>query len=103
MGNKPMGNKPTNTMGNKPIKNKINNTNYCTDDLMCQNINSNKSTPDNIVLTCPNAKCIEGTCNCGDECKRDPYTGMCCKDVEKINNDFYCIENFMSCSDFGSS
>ncbi len=75
---------------------------FCTDDLMCQNINATKSTPDNIILTCPAAKCLEGVCSCGTECKRDPYTGMCCKDVEKIGSDTFCIENYanISCSNY---
>jgi hypothetical protein len=80
----------------KKIKKPANamNLNFCSDDIMCQNINSKKSTPDNIVLVCPEAKCVGGTCQCGKKCKKDPYTGMCCNDIEKVGNDTYCVENF---------
>lgn len=70
------------------------NLNFCSDDLMCQNINSEKSTVDNLVLTCPNAKCVGGTCSCGSECKKDKYTGICCLDTQQIGDETYCIENF---------
>lgn len=77
---------------NKPLH--AMNLNFCSDDLMCQNINSKKSTPGNIVLVCPDAKCSGGTCQCGKKCKKDQYTGMCCNDIEKVGSDTYCIENF---------
>ncbi len=65
----------------------------CQDDLMCQNIDSRRSTPDNMVLTCPGAKCLDGTCSCGPGCERDSYTSMCCTRVEKdANGNSYCIE-----------
>jgi hypothetical protein len=70
------------------------NSSFCTDDLMCQNINANKSKTDKMVLTCPNAKCVGGTCDCGSNCERDPYTGICCNSIEKIGSDTFCIENF---------
>jgi hypothetical protein len=55
----------------------------CTDDLMCQHIDERRSIPgkDPVVL-CKSAKCVMGTCSCGKDCKRDPYEGSCCKDVE---------------------
>jgi len=66
----------------------------CQDDLMCQNIDSKRSTVDNMVLVCPNAKCVDGTCSCGSGCERDTYTGMCCSKVEKdANGNTFCIEN----------
>ncbi len=56
----------------------------CTDDLMCQNIDSKRSVPgQDLVLVCPNATCQAGRCACGASCERDPYTGMCCKGLEK--------------------
>ena len=56
----------------------------CTDDLMCQNIDSKKSVPgQDLVLVCPDAKCVSGKCSCGDNCTRDPYTGMCCTRIEE--------------------
>ncbi len=65
----------------------------CQDDLMCQNIDSKRSTVDNMVLVCPNAKCLDGTCSCGVGCERDPYTGICCSKVEKdANGNTYCVE-----------
>jgi hypothetical protein len=65
----------------------------CQDDLMCQNIDSKRSTVDNMVLVCPNAKCLGGTCSCGPGCERDPYTGICCSKVEKdANGNTYCVE-----------
>lgn len=66
----------------------------CQDDLMCQNIDSKRSTVDNMVLVCPNAKCLGGTCSCGPGCERDPYTGICCSKVEKgPNGTTYCVED----------
>jgi hypothetical protein len=65
----------------------------CQDDLMCQNIDSKRSTVDNLVLVCPNAKCLGGTCSCGPGCERDPYTGICCSKVQKdANGNTYCVE-----------
>jgi len=65
----------------------------CQDDLMCQNIDAKRSTVDNLVLVCPNAKCLAGTCSCGPGCERDPYTGICCSKVEKdANGNTYCVE-----------
>ena len=65
----------------------------CQDDLMCQNIDAKRSTVDNMVLVCPGAKCMDGTCSCGPGCERDPYTGICCTRVEKdANGNTYCIE-----------
>lgn len=76
----------------------------CVDDLQCQNVNSKLSiqgeTP---IVVCPNAKCVYGSCECGADCKKDPYTGTCCKDIEisqstdsrgnqSVNT--FCIENF---------
>jgi hypothetical protein len=65
----------------------------CQDDLMCQNIDSKRSTVDNMVLVCPNAKCLGGTCSCGPGCERDSYTSQCCSRVEKdANGNTYCVE-----------
>ena len=56
----------------------------CTDDLMCQNIDSKRSKPGkDPVLVCPNAKCVAGSCQCGPDCEKDPYTGMCCSEIEE--------------------
>src|SRR5437868_1296775 len=80
--------------------------NTCQDDLQCQNINSTLSVPGkDPVLVCPEAKCVSGSCVCGSKCKKDPYMGICCKDVvEKKYGDYinsslmnktsFCIENF---------
>lgn len=95
-------------MGNLLLKDRFESERMaCTDDLMCQNINSSKSEPGKpLVLTCPKAKCVAGTCDCGSKCKRDPYTGSCCKNVIKeIKNgvvDTYCIENYSNipCSQY---
>ncbi len=92
-------------MGNNSVKNNSTKNNFksgnnsCTDDLMCQNINSSKSRPGKpLVLTCPSAKCVAGTCDCGSKCKRDPYTNICCKSVIKETKngrvDTYCVENY---------
>jgi hypothetical protein len=65
----------------------------CQDDLVCQNIDAKRSTVDNMVLVCPNAKCLDGMCSCGPGCERDPYTGICCSKVEKDSNgNTYCVE-----------
>lgn len=68
---------------------------------LCRNINASKSVPGQPpVYTCPKAKYdySKGQCDCGDNCKRDPYTGLCCKDVEVVgtgaNQVTFCIENF---------
>jgi hypothetical protein len=61
---------------------------------MCQNINSKKSTPDNIELACPGAKCVGGTCDCGKKCKKDPNSGICCNSIEIIRGDKFCVESF---------
>ena len=87
-------------MGNNSIRDRFESEKIsCTDDLMCQNINSTKSKPGKpLVLTCPAAKCVDGTCDCGSKCKRDSYSGMCCSHVEKktVNGQVnsFCIENF---------
>jgi len=58
----------------------------CTDNLMCQNIDSRRSVPgQDPVLVCPDATCVAGKCQCGDNCDKDPYTGMCCtKLIERV-------------------
>jgi hypothetical protein len=81
---------------NRPLKDF---QNTCKDDIQCQNINSTLSVPGkDPVLVCPEAKCVSGACVCGSKCKKDPYMGICCKDVvEKQYNDYktsFCIENF---------
>ena len=69
----------------------------CQDNLDCQHIDENKSTVDHLVLDCPEAKCMGGTCSCGSKCSRDPYMGICCSQVEKkvVNGQLttFCIEN----------
>lgn len=81
----------------------------CTDDLMCQNIDSKRSVPGKTpVLVCPEARCMGGRCSCGDNCERDPYTGMCCTGIEErtVNTpdgDFtttFCIEDPMKIETF---
>jgi hypothetical protein len=65
----------------------------CFDDLTCQNIDSKRSTVDNLVLVCPGAKCTDGTCSCGPGCQRDPLLGICCSRVETdANGNTFCIE-----------
>src|SRR5207237_985358 len=59
----------------------------CNDDDYCKNINQQKSIPgQDIVYVCPDATCVSGTCHCGSNCKLDPYTSVCCKDVEYDKN-----------------
>jgi hypothetical protein len=69
----------------------------CQDDLECQHIDEKRSTVDHLVLDCPEAKCMGGTCSCGSKCSRDPYMGVCCNKVEKkvVNGQLttFCIEN----------
>lgn len=65
----------------------------CQDDTVCKNIDSKRSTVDNIIYTCPMAACVDGTCQCGPGCERDPYTGMCCSKVIKSNGTTFCEEN----------
>ena len=86
---------------NQSIKSQNNNIQLsCTDDLMCKNIDSKRSIPGQPpVLVCPDAKCQAGTCVCGSSCVKDPYTGICCSRLEKIEsktgNDTttFCIED----------
>jgi hypothetical protein len=66
---------------------------YCQDDEECQNLDEMNSTPDNLVYSCPTAKCIGNQCQCSPNCKKDPYTGMCCQGVQTIGSDSFCIEN----------
>jgi hypothetical protein len=83
----------------------------CQDDLQCQNIDSKNSLPGKTpVLVCPEAKCVSGTCECGSKCKKDPYMGFCCKDVEEriVNGKngeqektTFCIENFSNSTQCG--
>lgn len=95
-------------MGNNSTKDNFESDRIaCTDDLMCQNINSTKSEPGKpMVLTCPAARCIAGTCDCGSKCKRDPYTGTCCTRVIKETKNgvvnTYCVENYSNipCSEY---
>ena len=88
-----MGNNQTQKMQQQPQR-AFQQQMSCQDDLMCQNIDSKRSTVDNMVLVCPNAKCLGGTCSCGDGCERDSYTGICCSKVEKDRNgNTYCIED----------
>ncbi len=69
----------------------------CQDDDMCKNIDAKRSTVDKLVYVCPKAVCNEGTCSCGPNCEKDPYTNMCCSEVEKkvINGQLntFCIES----------
>lgn len=65
----------------------------CQNDFTCKNIDSKRSTTENIVFVCPNAEYLDGACNCGQGCEKDPYTGMCCTKVERDDNgNYYCIE-----------
>jgi hypothetical protein len=75
-----------------PIPNSAINT-YCSDDSECMNIDEFSSTPDNIVYSCPSAKCLNNQCSCGSSCKIDPYSGRCCQGLENIRGDTFCIEN----------
>ena len=52
----------------------------CQDDLMCQHIDEKRSTVDNLVLNCPEAKCMGGTCSCGSNYSHDSYA------LESLNN-----------------
>lgn len=77
----------------------------CTDNLMCQNIDSSRSVPgQDPVLVCPNATCQAGRCVCGLGCTRDPYTGICCKRVEERSSPngqktTFCVESDVASSD----
>lgn len=67
--------------------------NACYSDEDCMNPDSYSSTPDKLVYSCPTAKCKNSSCECGSTCKQDPYSGMCCQDVQNIRGDSFCIEN----------
>lgn len=89
-----MGNSLLTQTNNQPHQMAASQRMACQDDLMCQNIDAKRSTVDNMVLVCPNAKCLAGTCSCGPGCEKDPYTGICCSKVEKdANGNTYCIED----------
>lgn len=51
-----------------------------------------KCSPNQPVFSCPDAKCVDGSCVCGSKCKRDPYSGMCCQGFETIRGQTFCIE-----------
>lgn len=82
-----------NNQSNQQMHMRANQQMSCQDDLACQNIDSKRSTVDNLVLVCPNARCQGGTCDCGPGCERDSYTGICCSKVEKgPNGTTFCVE-----------
>ena len=71
----------------------------CQDDEQCMNIDQNRSTLDfgsgkgpTLVYACPDAKCVQGECECGSDCKLDPYTKVCCQDVIKEGDIDICVE-----------
>jgi hypothetical protein len=65
----------------------------CSLDEDCMNLDPGLSNPNNLVYSCPKAKCLNNTCSCGSECQRDPYTGMCCQGIDIIRGDAFCIEH----------
>lgn len=95
MGNKQKGQMSNGRMGQ--MQRQFNQSMSCQDDMMCKNIDSNRSTVDKLVYVCPNATCNGGDCDCGPGCEKDPYTGMCCSEVKKevVNGQSYtyCIED----------
>lgn len=64
---------------------------YTDDD--CMNMDAFSSSPNKIVYSCPDAKCVSNSCTCGANCKKDPYSGTCCQGIETIRGDTFCIEN----------
>jgi hypothetical protein len=88
-----MGNNQSNKLQNQLQKQRNMQQMTCPDDEMCKNIDSNRSTAYNIIYTCPEAKCVGGTCSCGAGCERDPYTGMCCSKVIREHGTTFCEEN----------
>jgi hypothetical protein len=97
MGNKQIAKNPKNSRMSNSRNRQMNNSMSCQDDMMCKNIDSNRSTVDKLVYVCPNATCNGGNCDCGPGCEKDPYTGMCCSKVikEVVNGQTYtyCIED----------
>ncbi len=70
------------------------NANFCYSDEDCMNLDSFSSGPKKgLVYSCPKAKCVTGSCQCGTTCKKDPYSGMCCQGIKTIRGDAFCIEN----------
>jgi hypothetical protein len=70
------------------------NSNFCYSDEDCMNLDSFSSSPKKgLVYSCPKAKCVVGSCKCGPDCKKDPYSGMCCQGIKTIRGDAFCIEN----------
>ena len=66
----------------------------CSGDDDCMNMDSYRSKPGlDPVFSCPAAKCSGGDCICGPDCVLDPYLGVCCQDLEVINNDVFCVED----------
>jgi len=66
----------------------------CTSTEDCMNMDSYRSKPgQDPVYSCPAAICSDGSCNCGSDCKLDPYSGTCCQDLEAIGTDVFCIES----------
>ncbi len=62
----------------------------CTSTEDCMNMDSYRSKPgQDPVYSCPAAICSDGSCNCGSDCKLDPYSGVCCQDLEAIGNDVF--------------
>ncbi len=66
----------------------------CIGDDDCMNMDSYRSSPGkDPVYSCPVATCSGGTCICGPDCQLDPYSGVCCQDLEVIGNDVFCVED----------
>lgn len=69
-------------------------TSTCCSNEDCMNMDSYRSKPGKSpVYSCPNATCAGGNCDCGTECKLDPYLGQCCQDLERIGTDIFCVED----------
>lgn len=65
----------------------------CSNDTVCKNFDSQRSTPNKLVMVCPHAKCSGGKCVCGSGCVLDPYTGICCSRIETDSRgNTFCIE-----------
>jgi hypothetical protein len=66
----------------------------CTSNDDCMNMDSYRSKPgSDPVYSCPVATCSGGACECGSDCRLDPYSGVCCQDLEVIGNDVFCVES----------
>ena len=81
-----------NTAQSPQTSTQLNTSGYsCSHDEDCMHLDEDKSTWSNLVYACPNAKCNEGTCQCGSSCVLDSYSGICCQGIDIIGSDSFCI------------